>query len=126
MIEDEALFIDSTKIEADANKYSFTWKKAVERYEDALNGNISALYDKLVQEGVNTALSKGECLTSEGFKQLLQETEQVLDEVEKAISQEPKVIKGGLTNRQKRRRIKKLKKKLKEDFLLRKQKYERD
>ena len=126
LIEDEALFIDGTKVEADANKYSFTWKKAVERYEDALNGNISALYDKLVQEGVNTALSKEECLTSEGLKQLLQETEQVLDEVEEAISQEPKVIKGGSANRQKRRRIKKLKRKLKEDFLVRKQKYERD
>ncbi|WP_161949492.1 transposase, partial [Streptococcus suis] len=72
LIEDEALFIDGTKVEADANKYSFTWKKAVERYEDALNGNISALYDKLVQEGVNTALSKEECLTSEGLNQLLQ------------------------------------------------------
>ncbi|HEM3636818.1 TPA: transposase, partial [Streptococcus suis] len=126
LIEDEALFIDGTKVEADANKYSFTWKKAVERYEDALNGNISALYDKLIQEGVNTALSKEECLTSEGLNQLLQETEQVLDEVENAISQEPKVIKGGSVNRQKRRRIKKLKRKLKEDFLVRKQKYERD
>jgi transposase len=126
LIEDEALFIDGTKVEADANKYSFTWKKAVERYEDVLNGNISALYDKLVQEGVNTALSKEECLTSEGLKQLLQETEQVLDEVEEAISQEPKVIKGGSANRQKRRRIKKLKRKLKEDCLVRKQKYERD
>lgn len=122
MIEDEALFIDGTKVEADANKYSFTWKKAIERYEDALNGNISALYDKLVQEGVNTALSKEECLTSEGLKQLLQE----IDEVEEAISQEPKVIKGGSANRQKRRRIKKLKRKLKEDCLVRKQKYERD
>lgn len=126
MIEDEALFIDGTKVEADANKYSFTWRKAVERYEDALNGNISALYDKLVQEGVNTALSKEECLTSEGLNQLLQETEQVLDEVEEAISQEPKVSKGGSANRQKRRRIKKLKRKLKEDCLVRKQKYERD
>ena len=126
LIEDEALFIDGTKVEADANKYSFTWRKAVERYEDALNGNISALYDKLVQEGVNTALSKEECLTSEGLKQLLHETEQVLDEVEEAISQEPKVIKGGSANRQKRRRIKKLKRKLKEDCLVRKQKYERD
>ncbi|MGQ7414307.1 IS5/IS1182 family transposase, partial [Streptococcus suis] len=63
---------------------------------------------------------------SEGLKQLLQENEQVLDEVEEAISQEPKVIEGGSANKQKRRRIKKLKRKLKEDFLVRKQKYERD
>ncbi|CQR25157.1 transposase [Streptococcus varani] len=40
MIEDEALFIDGTKLEADANLYSFTWKRAVDKYEDALNGKI--------------------------------------------------------------------------------------
>lgn len=49
MIEDDFLFIDGTKIEVDTNKYSFTWKKAVERYDIALDGNISDLYDQLVQ-----------------------------------------------------------------------------
>lgn len=61
---------------------------------DALNGNISDLYNKLVQEGVNAALFREGCLTSEGLKQLLEETEQVLDEVAKAI-------KGGSANKQK-------------------------
>ena len=60
MIEDEALFIDGTKLEADANLYSFTWKRAIEKYEAALNGKISQLYDQLIQEGVNLALSKEE------------------------------------------------------------------
>ncbi|MBF0806803.1 MULTISPECIES: IS1182 family transposase, partial [unclassified Streptococcus] len=124
MIEEDALFIDGTKIEADANKYSFTWKKAVERYDTALDGNISDLYDQLVQEGVNTALSKEECLTSAGLLQLLQDTEQILEEVEEAISQEPKVIKGGSVNKQKRRRLKKHHRKLKEDYLNRKKRYE--
>lgn len=124
MIEDEALFIDGTKLEADANLYSFTWKRAVDKYEYALNGKISELYDQLVQEGVNLALSKEECETSEGLVRLLEDTEQALAEVEKSISEEPKVIKGGSANKQKRRRIKKLRNQLRKDYLPRKQRYE--
>ncbi|ATX39115.1 hypothetical protein CTW00_00915 [Streptococcus iniae] len=124
MIEDEALFIDGTKLEADVNLYSFTWKRAVDKYEYALNGKISELYDQLVQEGVNLALSKEECETSEGLVRLLEDTEQALAEVEKAISEEPKVIKGGSANKQKRRRIKKLRNQLRKDYLPRKQRYE--
>ena len=60
MIEDEALFIDGTKLEADANLYSFTWKRAIDKYEAALNGKSSQLYDQLIQEGGNLALSKEE------------------------------------------------------------------
>ena len=33
MIEDEALFIDGIKLEADENLYSFTWKRAIDRWE---------------------------------------------------------------------------------------------
>lgn len=124
MIEDDALFIDGTKLEADANLYSFTWKKAVNKYEEALKGKTADLYDNLVQEGVDLALSKEECETSEGLVRLLENTEQALAEVEKVISEEPKVIKGGSTNKQKRRRIKKLRNQLKKDYLPRKQRYE--
>ena len=33
MIEDEALFIDGIKLEADENLYFFTWKRAIDRWE---------------------------------------------------------------------------------------------
>ena len=124
MIEDDALFIDGTKLEADANLYSFTWKRAIDKYEAALNGKISQLYDQLIQEGVNLALSKEERETSQGLEELLEKTEATLVEIEQAIEEEPKVIKGGSANRQKRRRIKKIRKQLKDDFLPRKQRYE--
>ena len=75
---------------------------------------------------VDLALSKKECETSEGLVHLLDETEQALAAVEKAISEEPKVIKGGSANKQKRRRIKKLRKQLKKDYLPRKQRYEKN
>ncbi|MFD2629632.1 transposase, partial [Oceanobacillus kapialis] len=32
MIEEEAIFIDGTKIEANANKFTFVWKKSIEKY----------------------------------------------------------------------------------------------
>lgn len=120
LIEDEALFIDSTK----ANLYSFTWKKAVTKYEEALNGKIAKLYDNLVQEGVDLALSKEACDTSEGLVRLLEDTEHALAEVEKDISEKPKVIKGGSANNQKRRRIKKLRNQLRKKVFPRKQRYE--
>ena len=66
------LFIDGTKLEADANLYSFTWKRAIDKYEAALNGKISQLYDQLIQEGVNLALSKEERETSQGLEELLE------------------------------------------------------
>lgn len=70
LLSDEALFIDGTKIEADANCYSFTWKKATERYEAALNDKIFSLYDELIQEKVDACLSKEELETSHGLSVL--------------------------------------------------------
>ncbi|GEQ33623.1 hypothetical protein B795N_15050 [Marinilactibacillus psychrotolerans] len=32
LIEGKALFINGTKLEANANKYTFVWKKAVDRF----------------------------------------------------------------------------------------------
>jgi transposase len=39
----EHLFVDGTKIEANANKYSFVWKKSTSKYQDRLNNNIEKL-----------------------------------------------------------------------------------
>ncbi|MBG9989038.1 hypothetical protein HZY88_08640, partial [Aerococcaceae bacterium DSM 111176] len=43
---DDALYIDGTKVEADANRYSFVWRRAVERYEAKLDENIKTMYDR--------------------------------------------------------------------------------
>lgn len=58
------------------------------------------------------------------MEELLEKTEATLAEIEQVIEEEPKVIKGGSANRQKRRRIKKIRKQLRDDFLSRKQRYE--
>lgn len=42
-IKFEHLFVDGTKIEANANKYSFVWKKSVTKYEARLLENLEQL-----------------------------------------------------------------------------------
>ena len=56
LINDDAVFIDGTKIEADANKYSFTWKKSIQKYHASLKGKVSALYEELVEKQVVKAM----------------------------------------------------------------------
>ncbi|MCC4485416.1 transposase, partial [Limosilactobacillus reuteri] len=45
LIQNDAVFIDGTKVEADANKYSFTWRRAVEKYHAKLREKTSKLYE---------------------------------------------------------------------------------
>lgn len=48
LINEGAVFIDGTKIEADANRYTFVWRKAVEKYHEKLKGQAVELYDELI------------------------------------------------------------------------------
>ena len=45
----ENVFIDGTKIEADANRYTFVWKKSTEKYEKKLEEKIAQLLEELKQ-----------------------------------------------------------------------------
>lgn len=56
IISNEAIFIDGTKIEANANKFSFVWKKAVEKYGKSLIENSRRIYDELVEQEVIPAM----------------------------------------------------------------------
>ncbi len=38
----ENYFLDGTKIEANANKYTFVWKKATSKFEEKNSGNPDA------------------------------------------------------------------------------------
>ena len=42
-INTEEYFVDGTKIEANANKYTFVWKKAVEKYKIKLQEQVHKL-----------------------------------------------------------------------------------
>ena len=120
----DALFIDGTKVEADANKYSFVWKKSVEKYDAKLNQNIHALYHELIEQQVQLAMKEDELQTSKGLTQLIQAIDTTLDEIEQAIELENTPVVGGSPNKRRRRLMKKYRRQLETDYLPRKQKYE--
>ena len=43
----ENLFIDGTKIEANANKYTFVWKKATDKFESKLQEKIKKTFEEI-------------------------------------------------------------------------------
>jgi transposase len=49
-IELANLFVDGTKIEANANRYSFVWAKAVGKHEARLDEKLAALLERLTRE----------------------------------------------------------------------------
>lgn len=91
---DDALFIDSTKLEADANRYSFTWKNAVTKFEKSLDEKVANTYDQLIQHQVDIAISKDMLGSSGAIKELIKETDIKLVELEKEIKAKPKVKKA--------------------------------
>lgn len=52
LIDQEAIFIDGTKIEANANKFTFVWKKSVERHHKNLVEKSNQLYNELLQNEI--------------------------------------------------------------------------
>ncbi|MDW0109427.1 transposase, partial [Sporosarcina aquimarina] len=51
-IDEEAIFIDGTKLEANANKYTFVWRKAVERYSASLVEKSNQMYEELLEKNI--------------------------------------------------------------------------
>lgn len=118
------LFIDGTKIEANANKYSFVWKKAVDKYADSLKIKTKQYFQDEIQPMVE------ECMYMDDVAELsISDLETIATIIEKEITElsadiEEKPIQGKNPKKQKRRRLKKHLRKLREDFLPRKKKYE--
>lgn len=40
-------YLDGTKIEADANRYTFVWKKATQRYQAVLQEKVRAVFNEI-------------------------------------------------------------------------------
>lgn len=78
-IEYKTIFIDGTKIEANANKYTFVWKKSINKLQKKLKENIK----KIIEE-INTSLEKQykteeEFLTLDLFKEIKNELKAIAD-----------------------------------------------
>ena len=124
LINEGTIFIDGTKIEADANRYTFVWRKAVEKFHEKLKDQAVKLYDELVAQEVVKAMEKEKVQTSQGLAELAQETEAEIEKLTKEIEQEPKAIPGGSPRKVRRRGLKKYLHRLKKDYLPRMKKYE--
>ena len=124
MIRDNALFIDGTKVEADANKYSFTWKKSIDKFYPKLKDKITSMYEEMIKHQVVEEMEQEYLTTSEGLHDLLKDAETQVSNLNHKIEQEPAVIPGGSQNKRRRRRLKHYIHQIKHDYLPRLRKYE--
>jgi len=52
LIDDKAIFIDGTKVEANANRYTFVLKKNIHNHESKMNKDSKALYRELIKNKI--------------------------------------------------------------------------
>src|SRR5699024_10754353 len=52
LIDEEAIFIDGTKIEANANKFTCVWRKSTARYHSNLVEKSNQMYDELLEKEI--------------------------------------------------------------------------
>ena len=78
IIDQEAIFIDGTKIEANANKFTFVWKKSVEKYHQSLIDKSNQLYNELLEKEIIPEMEREneEQLSLEELTQMVQKVEE--------------------------------------------------
>ena len=120
----DCLFIDGTKIEANANKYSFVWKKATEKFSAKLQEQIQVYFQEEITSLIHQAieLDTQEPISSEQLLAFSQVLEEELAKLNQDIEETP--VKGKDERKTQRRRLKKVLRKVKEDFSVRAEKYE--
>ena len=126
LIDQQAIFIDGTKIEANANKFTFKWKKSIEKFQTNLIEKSTALYDQLVKEQVIPAIEResAEQLNTEELTQIATSLEKVVDDYSAKIEASENPIERK-TLRSERKSPKQIVKQI-YDWIARKQTYEED
>ncbi|TCI23942.1 IS5/IS1182 family transposase, partial [Exiguobacterium sp. SH5S4] len=87
-IDEEAIFIDGTKIEANANRYTFVWRKAVARYSAALVEKSNQLYDELMADQVIPEIEREspDALSVEELEQIAARLEEKIESINEEIA----------------------------------------
>ena len=118
------LFIDGTKIEANANKYSFVWKKATDKFSAKLQEQIQVYFQEEITP-IHQAieLDTQEPISSEQLLAFSQVLEEELEKLSQDIEEIP--VKGKDERKTQRWKLKKVLRKVKEDFSIRAEKYEK-
>ena len=119
----DCLFIDGTKIEANANKYSFVWKKATDKFSAKLQEQIQAYFQEEITPLIHQAiaLDEKESITSEQLTEFAQVLEEELEKLNQDMEETP--VKGKDERKTQRRKLKKVLRKVKDDFSVRAEKY---
>lgn len=117
-IDLEKYFVDGTKVEANANRYSFVWRKSTEKYKAGLQEKVRKLLDEI--EEIEKAEEKeyGEKdleEVGEGKEINAEELKKAVEKINEALRKDPK-----------NKSLKKAKRCLEKDYLPRQEKYERD
>lgn len=126
LINEDAVFIDGTKIEANANRFTFVWRKSTQRYAANLIEKSNAMYDELLEHKIIPEIQR------EDLEALsVRELEEIVDKLDEKIEEHDKKIeasKTGTERKQLRSELKKPKQYRKQfkDFIIRKHKYQSD
>ena len=126
MIDQEAIFIDGTKIEANANKFTFVWKKSAEKYHHSLVEKSNQLYEELLEKEIMPEIVREnkEEFTPEELTQMARKVDEVVSTYDQKI-EESSDVKERKALRSERKFPKQARKKL-IDFIVRKRKYQKD
>ena len=123
LIDEEAIFIDGTKLEANANKYTFVWKKSTQRFEESLREKSKNYYKQLVKEQIIPSIcSEDEDLDTEKLYQIIDKLEEKVTKLSHDIENSSD-IQARKKLRSERKEPKKALKTF-SDFIYRKQKYQ--
>lgn len=126
IITAETIFIDGTKIEANANKFTFVWKKSVDKYHQKLIEKSNKLYDELLEQEIIPELVREneEELTVEELTKILESLEENVAKYDELIEE----TKEAAERKELRRERKNPKKALKElsEMKERKEKYQKN
>jgi len=113
----ESYFVDGTKIEANANRYKFVWRKSTEKNKTKLQEKVKQLLDEIDEI---EAAEEEEC----GDKDLEEMGEGKEIDVEK-LKEAARKINERLRQQPEDKELKTAKKKLESDFIPRLEKYEK-
>uniref|UniRef100_UPI0025915E72 IS1182 family transposase n=1 Tax=uncultured Allobacillus sp. TaxID=1638025 RepID=UPI0025915E72 len=125
-IDEEAIFIDGTKIEANANKYTFVWRRAVEKYSAKLVAKSNQMYDELLENAIIPEIEREseDELSIDELSQIVEKLDEKVEAYDKAIE----ARESGSERKHLRfeRKVPKQYRKKFRDFVARKQKYRQD
>ncbi len=125
-IEEEAIFIDGTKIEANANKFTFVWKKSIEKYSTDLIEKSNQMYEELLEKEIIPEIEResSDELSKEELSEVVKKLDEKVEKYDNAI-EESKEAKERKQLRSERKEPKQYRKQF-QDFEARKHKYQKD